>query len=87
MRDPLDDINLALKPKLLGGAISYTVDISAMDCGCVAGLYAVRTSDKCSNEPIEGMPQCHSISLMQANHGGFNVAAHPCKNGKCDAIS
>ena len=24
---------------------------------------------------------------MQANKAGFNVAAHPCSNGTCDAVS
>ena len=33
------------------------------------------------------MPSCPSIDVMQANPYGFNVAAHPCKNGSCDAQS
>ena len=32
-------------------------------------------------------PSCASIDVMQANKYGFNVAAHPCANGTCDAAS
>ena len=28
-------------PVMKGGALSYTVDLSHVDCGCVAGAYAV----------------------------------------------
>lgn len=33
------------------------------------------------------MPSCPSIDVMQANPYGFNVSAHPCKNGNCDLWS
>ena len=30
------------EPMLRGGSIEYDVDVSAQDCGCVAGVYLVR---------------------------------------------
>jgi len=30
---------------LRGGSITYTVDVSSMACGCVAGAYLVQTND------------------------------------------
>ena len=78
-----------MKPAIRGGALEYTVDLSNFGCGCVAGVYAVAVNDFCNNE--DGMttnnPQCASIDIMQANPYGFNVAAHPCSNGTCDARS
>ena len=37
-----------LEPIVRGGAISYKVDLSQMECGCVAGIYAVRASEWCA---------------------------------------
>jgi hypothetical protein len=88
-KSPGDEIYNAYKPFVRGGAISFDVDISSVGCGCVAGMYALHTSDKCGEDPMdEGYePSCASIDIMQANHAGFNVAAHPCANGDCDAAS
>jgi hypothetical protein len=83
----------AYKPYVRGGAIQYTVDLSNHGCGCVAGVYAVAMKAGCNGEEEQddmssgSMPSCPSIDVMQANPYGFNVAAHPCKNGNCDAIS
>ena len=86
--------NYAYKPYVRGGAIQYTVDLSNHGCGCVAGVYAVAMKPGCNGEneqPTDvsdgSMPSCPSIDVMQANPYGFNVAAHPCKNGSCDAQS
>ena len=35
----------AFKPYIRGGAISYDVDLSSVDCGCVSGMYLVATND------------------------------------------
>lgn len=32
-------------------------------------------------------PMCPSIDVMQASKWGFNMAAHPCTGGVCDAAS
>ena len=83
-----DLIGDMFKPYLRGGSISYEVDLSSNDCGCVAGVYLVNTSADCGHKAQEnGDPQCPSIDIMQANPYGFNVQAHPCSGGSCDAIS
>jgi len=86
-----DGQQFAFKPYLRGGAMQYTVDLSTVPCGCVAGVYAVKLDDfGCSEESLataDRNPSCPSIDIMQANPYGFNVAAHPCANGTCDARS
>ena len=69
--------------------MKYTVDLSALDCGCVAGVYAVRVNEDCDpkDPQITDDPQCKSIDIMQANPFGFNTAAHPCKSGNCSPQS
>ena len=44
---PRVDEETFFKPYLRGGSIQYTVDLSALDCGCVAGVYAVTVNKKC----------------------------------------
>jgi hypothetical protein len=83
-----DGADYALKPWVRGGAISYNVDLSNVDCGCVAGVYFVAVDEWCGEGAQQNdYPQCASIDVMQANKAGFNVGAHPCANGTCDAIS
>ena len=83
----------AFTPLIRGGAIQFTVDVSNHGCGCVAGAYLVAIKAGCNGEeeqadmPDGTMPSCPSIDIMQANPYGFNVAAHPCANGNCDAVS
>ena len=75
-------------PYIRGGAISYKVNLNKMSCGCVAGIYAVNSSQWCVEaEQANNYPMCASIDIMQANQGGFAVAGHPCANGTCDAVS
>jgi hypothetical protein len=79
----------AYKPYIRGGAIEYDVDFAHHGCGCVAGVYAVAMNSQCNGETEQDTdsPSCASIDIMQANPYGFNVSAHPCKNGNCDASS
>ena len=51
---------------LRGGSISYTVDVSSMDCGCVAGAYLVDTnSDTCTQDALDSLnPACRSVDVM-----------------------
>lgn len=68
--------------------MEYTVDLSTVDCGCVAGVYAVAINDYCNPEDTaDGRPSCPSIDIMNANPYGFNVAAHPCNGSDCSAAS
>lgn len=90
MKKSKDDVSIynVYKANLRGGSIKYDVDLSQTDCGCVAGAYLVNTSPECGQkEMTNGDPQCPSIDLMQANAYGFNLKAHPCVDGQCDAIS
>ncbi len=41
-------------PDMRGASISYTVNLSSMDCGCVAGAYFVQTNDStCTQDPLD----------------------------------
>jgi hypothetical protein len=82
-----DGDTMAYKPRIRGGALEYTVDLSSVDCGCVAGVYLVALRHYgCNFEDEKGEnAQCNSIDVMQANPYGFNVGVHPCAHGNCDA--
>ena len=71
------EISEAYKPGIRGGSISYDVDLSAMECGCVSGMYLVQFDGNCTQDPMDGQPDCKTIDVMQANPYGFNVAANP----------
>lgn len=79
------------KPTIRGGSISYDVNVSGVNSGCVAGVYLVETDNsRCSpatSQAAGDLPMCKSIDAMQANRYGFESKAHPCSNGTCDAIS
>ena len=84
----LDGQYYAYKPGMIGGALQFDVDLSQLPCGCVAGVYAVKLNDvSCSEDSKTGKPMCPSIDIMQANPFGFQMAANPCANGTCDAVS
>ena len=81
-------MDFAFKPYIRGGAISYDVDLTSVDCGCVSGFYLVAVNDYgCGDQANVQNPMCPSIDVFQANPYGFNIAAHPCANGTCDARS
>ena len=48
----------AYKPGIRGGSIQYDVDLSAMDCGCVSGMYLVQYDGNCTQDPMDGQPDC-----------------------------
>lgn len=77
------------KPLVRGGSISYNVDVSNQNSGCVAGVYLLNADNGSCGEvnQMGRTPQCKSIDAMQANLFGFETKAHPCSNGTCDAIS
>ena len=78
------------KPRLRGGALQYTVNLKHVRCGCVAGVYAVKVNDKANPDVdiIDAIaPNCATIDIMEANIGGFGVAANPCDGGQCDPVS
>lgn len=59
--------------------MEYTVDLSALECGCVAGVYGVKVDSNCDPNDAQtaDKPECAAIDLMSANPYGFNVAARP----------
>jgi len=75
----------AYMPGIRGGSIAYDVDLSSMDCGCVAGFYLVEYDGNCTQDPMDGEPDCKTIDVMQANPYGFNVSANPepTRNSEC----
>jgi len=62
------------KPDALGGSFEYDVDLSDQFHGCIAGVYLVDTDDEyCAEVDQNGVPQCKSIDVMQANMYGFET--------------
>lgn len=80
-------IDSMYKPDLLGGSVSYIANVNDTGCGCVSGLYLVKTGGDCDQDPTSNLPTCPSFDLMEASKYGFNTNAHPCANGTCDARS
>ena len=76
------------KPAARGGSIEYVVDVSSVDCGCVAGLYLVASDESsCKSGVLEtDEPTCPTIDVMNANRYGFSTEAN-CANGECDAVT
>lgn len=69
----------------IGGSVQFDVDVSAVMCDSVAGVYlAALDDDQCSwDVKAAGVkPNCQSIDLMEANIYGFAQAAHP--DADCD---
>ena len=75
-------------PSLLGGSIEYSMKMNKMSEGCTAGVYLVALSQGCdpmTQRTASTNPNCPSIDISQSNEYGHEMAAHPCKNGNCDA--
>lgn len=64
-KDAFDGSDNQLMPYIRGGAISYKVNLKKMSCGCVAGIYAVNSSQWCVEaEQANNYPMCASIDIM-----------------------
>ncbi len=48
-------------PSLVGGSVSYGMNVSDIDCGCVSGLYLVQTGGDCNEDERTGNPTCPMI--------------------------
>lgn len=73
-------------PAIRGGSINFWVWMGNMESGCVAGLYLVAMNTSCdADASMMNDPSCPSIDVMQTNPFGFEMSAHPCENGECDA--
>ena len=76
----------SFQPQLLGGSVSYDLDLSGVGCGFVAGLYSINlhTEGDSSFDPKTQAPSCPQFDIMKANKYGFSTSAHACPNGNCD---
>lgn len=80
------------KPNMLGGYMSYDVDISELPCGCITAMYQVlmpayqengdlweRDYWYCGAQQSKyGGQSCAEFDIMEANHWGFHTTAHAC---------
>jgi len=74
------------KPNLLGGSISFTVDLSKSGCGCVSALYAIlMPAEDNYNDPFKycdanqvGGHFCPEFDIMEANKYAFRSTGHKC---------
>ena len=80
-----DSQEFAYRPSLLGGSISYDLQMKSIGCNCLTGLYLVGlNADQCNYKEMETDPNCAQIDIFRGNKHGFNTAAaYPCKDGNC----
>lgn len=78
-------------PNLLGASVEYDVDLSQMDCGCVAAFYLVGMPGKnssgnywntdgfyyCDANQVGGN-FCPEFDIMEANQYAYQTTAHNC---------
>jgi len=81
--------------KLLGGSISFTVDISKIGCGLNAAFYLVSMPGSgagsngdyyCDANAVGGNPSCSEMDLFEANRHAIQITAHRCTSATsgCD---
>jgi hypothetical protein len=80
------------KPNLLGGYVTYDVNLSKLPCGCITALYQVLMPAKQENGELwdraywycgaqqskYGGESCPEFDVMEANTWGFHTTAHAC---------
>ena len=79
-------------PNMLGGYMSYDVDLSNLPCGCITAMYQVMMPAKQENGDLweknlwycdaqgskYGIMSCPEFDIMEANTWGFHTTAHAC---------
>ena len=80
------------KPNLLGGSVEFDVDLSQMECGCIAAFYTVSMPAKdwngnytpgedgfyyCDANQVGGT-YCPEFDIMEANKYAMQVTPHYC---------
>jgi len=79
--------------KLLGGSISFTVDISKIGCGLNAAFYLVSMPGSgagsnrdyyCDANAVGGNPSCSEMDLFEANRHAIQITPHRCSGSSCD---
>ena len=80
------------KPNFLGATVEYEVDLSQLECNCVAAFYLVSMPGKKadgSDDPSEDMKYycdanqvggvyCPEFDIMEANTYSYRSTPHPC---------
>mmetsp|Transcript_14940 Transcript_14940/g.18798 ORF Transcript_14940/g.18798 Transcript_14940/m.18798 type:complete len:118 (+) Transcript_14940:544-897(+) len=83
--DRVDPSQLA-KANLLGGSITFDVNLSQSGCGCITSIYGVvmpaiqSKTDPfgyCDAAQTSGYP-CPEFDIMEANRYAFSSTAHSC---------
>jgi len=78
--------------KLLGGSISFTVDISKIGCGLNAAFYLVSMPASsagsnadyyCDANAVGGI-SCSEMDLFEANRHAIQITPHRCTGSSCD---
>ena len=79
------------RPNLLGGSVSYDIDMSGVSCGCIAAFYLVKMPAHdwngnpqqtdgwwyCDAQAVGGV-YCPEFDIMEANRHAFQTTAHSC---------
>ena len=90
---PTPDPYSYFKPNLLGGYVTYDINISDLPCGCITALYQVLMPAKqedgslferhywyCGAQQSKyGGELCPEFDIMEANQWGLHTTAHPCE--------
>jgi len=78
---------------LLGGCITFTVDISQIGCGLNAAFYLVSMPGAgsgtngdyyCDANAVGGNPSCSEMDLFEANRHAIQITPHLCSGSSCD---
>jgi len=79
---------------LLGGCITFTVDISQIGCGLNAAFYLVSMPGAgsgtngdyyCDANAVGGNPSCSEMDLFEANRHAIQITPHRCNSAQgCD---
>jgi len=78
--------------KLIGGSISFTVDISQIGCGLNAAFYLVgmpaasagSNGDYYCDANAVGGTSCSEMDLFEANRHAIQITPHRCSGSSCD---
>jgi len=78
--------------KLLGGSITFTVDVSKLGCGLNAAFYLVSmpagsagsNGDYYCDANAVGGTACSEMDLFEANRHAIQITPHRCSGGSCD---
>ena len=84
-KSPTTDPSQYFTPDMLGGVLTYKVDLSNVGCGCVTSFYGVSmpavdnldTFGYC-DASTSADAACPELDIMEANRHGFRSTSHRC---------